>query len=110
MLSRVFRVLRRRKVMEELHEAGRVAGALSHASHLPQGLKITFVHKKWWRFGKRVRRDAKIPFRPVRSDTLQTVAQLIRAIQTEYRDYGYTAQVVGPDGQVPERTRLRLTK
>ncbi len=97
----------RREDDEELYEAAIVADELVEESDLPLDYTIYFVHTKWWRFGKRVSPEKPIPYRPLRSDTLQNVAQLVRAIKKEYRDYGYSAQVVGPDGVASGRTRLR---
>ncbi len=106
-MSRLFSILRRRDDTEDLYESYVVADEIGQMADLPLDHTITFVHTKWWRFGKRLSADALIPFRPIRSDTLQTVGHLVRAIKKEYRDLGFTAQVVGPDGLVSGRMRLR---
>lgn len=105
-MSRLFLFSNRNDAAEDLHEAFVVADELGRETSLPDDYEIRFVHTKWWHFGKQVREDKQIPFRPVRSDTMATVGHLVRAIKKEYRDLGFAAQLVGPKGVVSGRTRL----
>ena len=91
---------------EEMYEACMVSKEIGQATGLSKDYMVAFVHTRGWLSGKYVSPDKPIPYRPVRSETLQTVAQLARAIKKEYRDFGLTAQIIGPDGVVSGRTRL----
>ncbi len=104
--SLFFNKRQRRETETDLEESFIVADELGRSAELSDDYSIYFVHTKWWRFGRRVPLGKKIPFRPLRSDTMQTVAHLTRAIKKEYRDLGYTAMVMGPDGAVSGRTKL----